>query len=121
MERLFASSLLKLVRMGVFADPPETVYSCAGGSAKTPYNGALSILDVRSGRVMWSLNANPGDDFTAPVFYHQVLFASAYAAMIGRFCPTNGQDAVVAINPSNGAAYWSTANATDLMGIFDLD
>ena len=70
---------------------------------------------------MWSLNANPGDDFTAPVFYHQVLFASAYAAMIGRFCPTNGQDAVVAINPSNGAAYWSTANATDLMGIFDLD
>lgn len=94
----------------------------ADGLAYIPGNNALNALDEHSGRVLWSLPADPDGDFTAPVLFQNTLFASAQAIRPHGFFGTgaSGQDAVVAINSSNGSVYWSTANAASLIGIFNL-
>lgn len=94
----------------------------ANGIVYIPGNSALNALDERTGKVLWSLSADPDGDFTAPVLSQNVLFAAAQAIAPHGFFGTgaSGQAAVVAINPSNGSVYWSTANATSLIGIFNL-
>ena len=94
----------------------------ANGIVYIPGNRALNALDERDGKVLWSLSADPDGDFTTPVLSQNVLFASAGAIAPHGFFGTgaSGQDAVVAINPSNGSVYWSTTNATSLIGIFHL-
>ena len=94
----------------------------ANGIVYIPGNSALNALDERTGKVLWSLSADPDGNFTAPVLCQNVLFTSAQAIAPHGFFGTgaSGQDAVVAINPSNGSVYWSTANATCLLGIFNL-
>ncbi len=94
----------------------------ANGIVYIPGNGALNALDERDGKILWSLPATPDGDFVTPVFYQNVLFASAMAIPPHGFFGTgaSGQDAVVAIDPSNGLVYWSTTDATSLIGIFNL-
>lgn len=94
----------------------------ANGIVYIPGNSALNALDERDGKVLWSLSADPDGDFTTPVLSQNVLFASARAIAPHGFFGTgaSGQDAVVAINPSNGSVYWSTTNASNFIGIFHL-
>ena len=93
----------------------------ANGIVYIPGNGALNALDERNGKVLWSLSADPDGDFTAPILSQNVLFTLVRAIPPHSFFNTgSGQNAVVAINPSNGSVYWSTTNATNLIGIFTL-
>jgi outer membrane protein assembly factor BamB len=101
-------------------DPSAFTPTEGNGMAYISRKGALFALDGRTGQVIWTLSANPDATFTTPILSQQVLFASAYAIPGNRCSPSSGQDAVVAIDPSNGSVYWSTANATSLIGIFPL-
>ncbi len=80
----------------------------------------MNALDEGTGKLLWRLPAAPDGDFTASVFFQNVLFTSAQAIPSVHFSAGSGQDAVVAINPSTGSVYWSTTNASDLVGIFHL-
>jgi outer membrane protein assembly factor BamB len=91
----------------------------ARGIVYIPGESALNALDERTGKILWSLPAAPDGDFTVPVLSQNVLFTSAQAIAPHLFSPGSGQDAVVALNPSNGSVYWSTTSTTDLVGIFN--
>ena len=90
------------------------------GIVYVPRSGALNALDACNGRLLWRLPADPDGNFTTPVFYQNVLFTSANAIPPFRYQAGSGQDAVVAIDPSNGSVYWSTTNAGSFVGIYNL-
>lgn len=104
--------------------PPTVLDASAptevNGIVYVPRSGALNALDARNGQLLWRLPADPDFNFTTPVFYQNVLFTTANAIPPFHYQAGSGQDAVVAINPSNGSVYWSTTNAVSFVGIYNL-
>jgi outer membrane protein assembly factor BamB len=94
----------------------------ANGILYVPVASSLNAVDTHNGQILWSLPADPDGSFTMPVLYQNVLFASAQAIPPHGFFGTgaSGQDAIVAINATNGSAYWSTTNAGNFVDIFHL-